>query len=193
MSNPTIYTFNGKMARVGNGVLGSVPPEPIPEDCIKIGNTIWKKANVAGIQTTGGSYKTYDDGKYMYNLAGAQEVANSVEGYRLPTKAECEELMSAAGNDDASRFLALASTSGWTYGNGQNTLGLNFTPDGYYINSSRQGRGFESDIHCYDAVNGWRLFDVYKDNSYGTIVSIMEESEWIKPTYFYPVRLVKES
>ena len=33
MSNPTIYTFNGKMARVGNSVLGMVPP-PAPEPIV---------------------------------------------------------------------------------------------------------------------------------------------------------------
>ena len=138
-----------------NVTVGAVIEVDPPAGVVKIGNTYWKTTWETRVPSTYSTddIKTYDGIKY-YNRGATGALQNLYVGthYRLPTYAELQELYSNIGETKVERFNNIASTTGWTDGNGNNTLGLNITPVGYvhYSGStpSRYGNGYVAYIPC---------------------------------------------
>lgn len=128
-----------------NVTVGAVIEVDPPAGVVKIGNTYWK-TTFETINPT--SYETNDvrtfDGIKYYNRYATGALQNRYVGthYRLPTYAELQDLYSNIGATATDRFNNVASTTGWSLGNGNNTLGLDVTPVGYvsYSDSTTYAR-----------------------------------------------------
>lgn len=197
MSNPTIYTFNGKMARVGNGVLGSIPAEPV--DYVTIGTQTWKRTYLdlePEASATSTWYKDPETGVHYYRVQSIQSRILSLipTGWRLPTTSDFTTLFNFVGSTNEEKFNALASTDGWTAGGGNDTYGLSLLPTGeaYGANNSSlqwSGKGIGSTI--VGAISSSKIanFLIYHNGSnYGGGVSSSNSSanDW------YPIRLIKD-
>lgn len=96
-------------------------------DYVQIGTQKWSKSFLE--YTDGGTGITVKNGIYHYNNAAMLRIASSIPGWHIPTRAEVNTLLNYVGNDATSRFNALASTTGWTYGGGTNSSGFNGKPN----------------------------------------------------------------
>lgn len=96
-------------------------------DYVQIGTQKWSKSFLE--YTDGGTGISVKNGIYHYTKDAMQRIASSIPGWHIPTRAEVNTLLNYVGNDDVSRFNALASTTGWTYGGGNNSTGFNGKPN----------------------------------------------------------------
>lgn len=150
-----IYTINNKILTVNNK-WGEMYEEPTPTppgpsfDEVTIGTQTWMSKNLAiddggegitikeNVTANGVNFGT----QYYYTWAAAVRVANSINGWHLPTKAEWETLVSYAGGSN-SALNKLRSTTGW-YNNSNGTDDYGFTglPTGYiYQGTGPNDRG----------------------------------------------------
>lgn len=115
-----------------------------PFETVTINGLEWMKYNLAvddgedGItainlpDVNGQDYGT----QYFYDWRAAKRVADSIEGFRLPTTQECTDLIVYADGNiteytvNNSAAIPLKSTEGWTYHNGTNLYGFNMIPVG---------------------------------------------------------------
>lgn len=125
MSKPVLYLFNGKVAKFGNSVLGTIPTPPPSFDSVQIGDQIWMSKNFSiddggeGISTRTVNYGQGDVVEYYYTLDAAVRVVASIPGWHLPSQEEYETLISYVGG--TSNGKKLMSTYGWQYGSGSGT------------------------------------------------------------------------
>ena len=136
--------------------------ESLSYNVVKIGDLTWMAENL--------NYKTETsacpDGDsrnckrlgQLYTWAEAKTVCP--EGWRLPTKADFAELISAASGDDA-RPLAgakLKSRDGWfKKGNGTDEFGFNALPAGYRVAISKADDGAVTGGK-FDGIGGYAYF-----------------------------------
>lgn len=138
-----MFTKNGNILKVnGNWLNPHVEPEP-PEppgpvfDEVTIGTQIWLAKNLSiddgqggitivdNITANGVNFGT----QYYYTWDAAIRVANSIEGWHLPTDNEWLRLVSAVGSSVAG--TKLKSTIGWNNGNnGDDSYGFTGLPVG---------------------------------------------------------------
>lgn len=135
-----IYTTNNKIWKLDNKWVNkpdSVPPGPVVEE-VTIGTQTWKTANLA--VDDGGTGITIVDNvtangvnfgtQYYYTWEAAKRVANSIEGWHLPTQAEWDTLATAVGGASVAG-IKLKSTSGWNDNtNGTDDFGFTVLPVG---------------------------------------------------------------
>lgn len=139
-----------------------VPEPPFPYQTVRIGNQTWMAENLheddggTGIKTVQSVIATgYEFGpQTYYSYEAAVRVANSIEGWHLPTNADWSELRTYFDG----QALNARSTTGWNNGqNGTNDLGLNIQPVGRLdnINSYTQpgALGSEANLWCYNVDN----------------------------------------
>lgn len=120
---------------------------------------------------------------YTYNKAIS--IANSIEGWHLPTLEEWKTLFDYYG--DAAN-LCLKSTSGWNNGlNGLDTNNLHFYPVGWATY-----RGFyEAGSFCrYYTTSSYNSREVY--TPYIGTTGVVLSSHGSTDTTMYPLRLVKD-
>lgn len=99
-----------------------------PKTC-KIGNQIWAAENLNIDDDGDGIY--HHKGHVYYTWPAAVRVCSQLSGWHLPSFKEFETLFDAIGREDDG--VALKSSSGWHgKGNGDNSLGFNALPVGYY-------------------------------------------------------------
>jgi uncharacterized protein (TIGR02145 family) len=88
-----------------------------------------------------------------YSYDAAVRVANTIQGWHLPTYAEWSELQTYFDSQASNA----RSTTGWYSLNGTNTLGLNIQPVGRFdnINSSSSLSAYsdEANLWCYNVDN----------------------------------------
>lgn len=192
MSNST----NGNLLKIANRVLkigGRVLTQSqsqIPE--VQIGDQIWMSKNLAIDDGLGGIYTqtvNYGPGpvvEYYYTWDAAVRVAESVQGWHLPTTTEWSALATAVGgNSIAGRKLK--STYGWNGDwNGTDDYGFSAFPAGFEV--SGEFRNFGSYAYFWTAnpynANAWyRSFST--NDSIGGLVN--------PKSYGYSVRLIKDS
>ena len=165
---------------------------------VQIGNQIWMSENLqvndgdTGIKTVQSVIANgYEFGpQTYYSYDAAVRVANSIQGWHLPTLAEWNELRTYF-NSQASNAR---STTGWDNDqNGTNTLGLNIQPVGRFnnINSPTQlvSLGSEANLWCYNVdnpskgkgvsfynwgINNWGLG---WGNTHGSSVRLIKDNE----------------
>lgn len=124
----TVYTYNDKvLVNSANDKWLKKKETPVIEE-ITIGNQIWMAKNLAiddggeGISTRElTNVNGYNLGtQYYYTEAAAERIANSIQGWHLPTKAEVDTMTryiySSAG-------LKLKSTYAWSDYNGNSGNG----------------------------------------------------------------------
>lgn len=163
-----------------------------PFETVNINGLEWMKYNLAvddgedGItavdlpNVNGQDYGT----QYFYDWRAAKRVADSIEGFRLPTSAECADLVVYAdGNiteyyDINSAAPPLKSTEGWDYHNGTNLYGFNMIPVGSVLNYghtyTQSGQSFR--IWCNEGSSA--------DNGYSYDMSVYDHET------FYPYRVL---
>lgn len=187
--------------------VGAVIEVEPPAGVVKIGNTYWKTTWETRVPSTylTDDIKTYDGIKY-YNSGATGALQNLYVGthYRLPTYAELQDLYNNIGSTALDRFNNIASTTGWTEGNGNNTLGLNITPVGYvYYSGSTPNRianGYISYIPCMSTskstYEGSRIYVRYdlamRVQNYPQFGQSKDAklTQLDSPYHLYPVRLV---
>lgn len=147
------------------------PDPPFPYQTVQIGNQIWMAENLheddgnSGIETV---QSVIADGYELgpqtyYTYEAAVRIANSIDGWHLPTLAEWQELQTYFDN----RAANARSTTGWSRGNGTNTLGLNIQPVGRFdttVWGSLSAVGLEANLWCYnvdDPSQGKGIFFYY--------------------------------
>ena len=132
------YRSEMKYIKLPIRLVKDIPSIPVQSDEVQIGYQVWKKEDLAVDDGQGGVYVV--NGKYYYTPAAAIRIANTITGYRIPTRAEAIDLIEFCnyylGPNYDSSFYNLASTTGWTYGNGVNRSGFNGNPNGYYKSST---------------------------------------------------------
>lgn len=112
-----LYTHNNKLVKINNKFVEKyIPPDPMAP--VQIGTQIWSGKNLAiddggeGIYTVERTYGDITVLEHYYTKAAAIRVANTVEGWHLPTKDEWETLISFTGANPNGKVLK--STVGWT-------------------------------------------------------------------------------
>lgn len=104
-------------------------------DTVTIGSQTWMSKNLAyddgreGIYTQTVNYGQGSVTEYYYTWDAALRIAASIEGWRLPTWAECETLCTTVGSPYGTK---LKSSYGWNSGNGTDNYGFTALPAGVY-------------------------------------------------------------
>lgn len=132
--NKNILTIGGNRLE-GGPLTPPTPPGPTIEE-VTIGTQTWMAKNLA--IDDGGEGIAIINNNYYYNRAAARRVAETVEGWHLPTAAEWDTLIENSGG-----FNGLASTNSWTYGGGTNSSGFNALALGYIPSNSDSVEGEE--------------------------------------------------
>lgn len=155
---------------------------------VQIGNQIWMAETLQLDDGGDGIYIIYDctinginyGDVYYYTCAAATRVAQTVDGWHLPTKSEVDELVQYVNNGNYNSTLCtkMKSTTGWG-SNGTDDYGWNAKPLGM-IDHGGESLGNESTMW---QTNNYRW---YMTNSNSTNNST--ESDY----YQYPIRLIKD-
>lgn len=135
-----MYVGSTKIAQayVGSTLVFQLASPP-SIDSVTIGSQTWMSKNLAiddgqgGIYTQTVNYGQGDVVEYYYTWEAALRVANSVDGWHLPTSSETNTLSSTVGTTPGTK---LKSTYGWSSGNGTDIYGFGAFPAGYYNSGS---------------------------------------------------------
>lgn len=162
----TLYTLNNKLVKAGSKFL-VVPTPPVdPLYPIEVNGQIWSGKNLAiddggeGIYHKTVNYGLGDVEEYYYTFTAAVRVANSLNGWHIPTNEDWYQLRRNIGGN------ALRSEYGWSGTQGSNSSGFTALPAGewggstgsranfwtanepiyYYISQSDMGNNVSSSI-----------------------------------------------
>ena len=164
-----------------------------PFNTVTIGGLKWSSDNISvndggsGIRAINVTANGVNFGtQYFYTLEAAQRIANSVDGWHLPTIDEWHSLYSntsaAIGNANAFK-----STSGWNNnGNGTNALGFNVIPAGWASSS----------MHFFAGEDGQFWSSTLSSSgaqaiTFNTSDTVLWESDEAR-TIYMTIRLVKD-
>lgn len=140
----TLYTINNKLVKSGSNFFGIItePTPPGPSfDEVTIGTQTWMAKNLTiddgqgGIYTQTVNYGQGDVVEYYYIWSAAVRVAESIEGWHLPSDEEWTTLANAVGGSSVAG-TKLKSTYGWNSGNGADDYGFSAFPAGDWYRSS---------------------------------------------------------
>jgi len=136
------------------------PPGPVFDE-VTIGTQTWMAADLAIDDGQGGIYTAnlsdvngYDLGTvYYYTHTAALRVADSINGWHLPTYSEWQTLFQYINNTySESDPSSLRSTYAWNSNNGTNRFGFNILPVGNYMyGTSMESIGSRTCYWAYDA------------------------------------------
>ena len=187
-----VYTYNDKvLVNSANDKWLKAADGPAYETVI-IGSQEWMVLNTeiddggTGI-TILNTYSTNGTG-YFYTFDAAQRIANSIQGFHIPTESEWNTLITVNGQAYITA-PTLAKTNGddciWWDGNGTNTTGFSAIPKGLAYNGSVQSAGWSFNIWLANGKYGY----IFKE----------EDEPWVAttiPAYTnqsYTLRLIKDS
>ena len=214
-SSGKVFVGGSRVRVIGNGKTVIVPPEPptppIPEDEVKIGNLIWKTSYL-DVEPTGDSYyyKEPTTGLHYYKCdpnTVAELKTLLPEGWRIPTADDFNALSNSAGSTTSERFDALASTTTWTNGGGNNTTGFDLEANGccWYaidykayegVKAVLLGEGGDLDLGGFVIHYSLSTFGITKDGelfSVGTSYNNGSTSTSGSSAYWYLIRLCKDA
>lgn len=189
----TIYTLNGKVLKNSANDKWLIKAVPPPPEEVTIGTQTWKTKNLAiddggeGISTETVNYGNGDVVEYYYNLTAAERIANSIQGWHLPTRDEWETLVSTVGSDTAG--TKLRSTYGWTNGNGTDDYGFSILPTGQIMWGSFGQFGINSLFWTATASTGnsYRIVSCYASTTISLTSTLDKTNGQIS------VRLIKDA
>jgi uncharacterized protein (TIGR02145 family) len=160
---------------------------------VQIGTQKWLSGDLAYDDGQGGIYaKTITSAgvnigvHYYYTKDAARRVANSIEGWHLPSRDEWNTFSNYIG----SNVNSIKSTTGWNSSkNGNNSTGFNAYPTGWYTNSTTSKQ--IGTLVAYPSSNDYSSSSLYAmrlryDDSYMSVTTLSQ-------SYLYPVRLIKDS
>lgn len=183
---PSKLIYNGaEVSLYFNG--SKIWPESSPSfDEVTIGTQTWMSKNLSindggtGIYTRTVNYGQGDVIEYYYTWAAAIRIANSINGWHLPSLSEWNALTNGT---------MLKSTYGWTEGNGTDDFGFSVFPAGYRETSGLY-RGFFTTAYFWTNEN-------YSTSS--AIARYLDKKSSVNTLYgsnkglSYSVRLIKDS
>lgn len=190
----TLFTFNNKLVMINNKLIEKVesPIPPIPPgpsfDEVTIGAQTWMAKNLSiddgqgGIKSRTVNYGHGDVVEYYYNWNSAVRVAESINGWHLPTKTELQTLLNTVG---AGNIPKLKSTYGWESGyNGTDQYGFGLFPAG----TGDGGEGMAATLWTSTPKNEVNSYSIvfYYTNSYSIDGGSISSN-------FLSVRLIKDS
>ena len=184
----TIYTYNGNVVKDSTtGKWFTKPSGPGPGPSIEevtIGTQTWMAKNLA--IDDGGEGIAIINNNYYYDRAAARRVAETVEGWHLPT---ADEVWTLFDNISGNAFNSLASTNSWTYGGGTNSSGFNALALGYIPSNSDtlEGEGIEARFWPYT-----KQLKFYHGDSGDGYVDL-ESTPSGSSAHKYSVRLIKDA
>lgn len=196
-----IYTINNKILTVNNkwGEMYVAPTPPGPTfDEVTIGTQTWMAKNldvddgdtgitiVDNVTANGVNFGT----QYYYTWAAATRIANSIDGWHLPTLDEWNTLISYAGGSSVAGGK-LKSTSGWDDGgNGTDDYDLNVLPVGIVSNSTQGFEGIAG--RFYTSTQGPEGYDVARGVYFNTGDSTSDT--WVSlSSNRLSIRLIKDT
>lgn len=154
---------------------------------VTIGNQTWLAQNL-DLETDSGSVisdrrSENEDYGRLYQWDKAVEVANSVEGWHLPSRLEWIALYSSVGVNT----MKLKATSGWSSGNGTDDYGFGVLPAGYYNDSSYYYVGRYASF--------WTSDEGSSSNAYGESFDTDSSMNWggYDKSGYLSVRLIKDN
>lgn len=183
---PSKIIYNGaEVSLYFNG--SKIWPEEAPGfDEVTIGTQTWMSKNLSindggtGIYTRTVNYGQGDVIEYYYTWAAATRIANSINGWHLPSLSEWNALTNGT---------MLKSTYGWTEGNGTDDFGFSVFPAGYR-DTNRLYRGLYTTAYFWTNEN-------YSTSS--AIARYLDKNSSVNTLYgsnkdlSYSVRLIKDS
>lgn len=113
----TVYTYNDKVLKNVATDKWLKKKEGPSFDEVTIGTQTWMAKNLA--IDDGGEGITIINNNYYYTRDAARRIAETVNGWHLPSQSEFNSLISNGGG-----FTGLASTETWTSGGGTNSSGF---------------------------------------------------------------------
>lgn len=188
----TVYTYNDKVLKNSANDKWLKKSEVPTFDEVTIGTQTWMAKNLA-INDGGAGISVINDvtannvnfgTQHYYTWDAAVRVANSIQGWHLPSKSEFETLSSYIGSGAGTK---LKSTSGWQ-DNNNGTDDYNFTglPVGFAPISQYSGQGYS--LYMWSST-------AYNDTSYYhfalTLGTGLETGDQIGNVH-YSVRLIKD-
>lgn len=185
----TVYTFNSKVLKNTSTDKWLAKKEGPSFDSVTIGSQIWMSKNLAiddgqggitivdNVTANGINFGT----QYYYTWDAAVRVANSIQGWHLPSTSEWNTLVNNVGGNDVAG-KKLKSTTGWNDSkNGTDDYGFTAVP----IDSSRLGsRG-----------TFWTSNELSSANAfirYVTVIDAMSSYNSSKSSG-YSIRLIKDT
>lgn len=162
---------------------------------VEIGDQTWMAQNLNYKYQNGASSYCYDNDSLMCNFLGRLYLWSAAkeacpENWRLPTKADFEELLKYVGNEEGDEKTAerLKTTDGWNKNNnGTNDYGFSVLPAGYIFPTDRQmvGAGRFTDF--------WSISEKNEDNAYMLAMDISSGTKIIAQTkqYGFSVRCIQ--
>lgn len=185
------FDFNKSNVDV-SGVFKYNYVDPVVGETVKIGNQIWMKYNLSAHDSGiyGGIYSANNFGtQWYYTWDAANRMANSIDGWRLPTQNDWNTLFNTVGSNAGKK---LKSKTGWAYnGNGTDDYGFNALPAGFC------GGGFSTTIYdTYSAAQWW--VDNPRDATYAYYKVLKYNNNSVITAYLYrscalTVRLVRDA
>lgn len=133
-----LIKLNNKVLKIFNKLLGWTSPYPSSDE-VTIGTQIWKAKNLDIDDGGEGIYKVDNviinginiGTQYYYTWDAANRVAQTIDGWHLPSNDELMTLRNYLGETVAGKLLK--SIFGWNNdGNGTNEYGFNGEPVGFY-------------------------------------------------------------
>lgn len=188
----TIYTYNGNVVKdITTGKWLTKKENPGPQfDEVTVGTQTWMAKNLdihegfSGVYSANvGNFGT----QYYYTPWVAEQISNTIEGWHLPTEADCQTLINFLNGDSTK----IRSTSGWNI-NGTDDYGFNALPLGYYRYANNQvQRSGSLAVFAIPYTSDPQLLYV-ADNDGGTGDDTILVDGYM-PNNAYSVRLIKDT
>lgn len=176
-----LYVGNSKIKEVYLGSTKVYEEASAPTlNYIQIGDQKWLDSNLS--IDDGGSGIVHQDNvivngvnfgtQYYYTRGAATRIANTLDGWHLPSYSEMQTLTNSYGSNRAND---LRSTTGWDVYQGTNTTLFNAVPVGYYTDSYQQRGSYASFVNTTYVLNMTQNGASYNNGD-----------------YYYSVRLLKD-
>lgn len=138
-----IYTYNNQILKSTDNEWYTEPTPPIILDEVTIGTQTWMSKNLAIDDGGSGIYHAdltnvngYNLGtQYYYTWDAAVRIANSIQGWRLPSINDYNTLSSYLGQTPEIRLPKYKATYAWGNYNGTDDYGFTALPVGYITNN----------------------------------------------------------
>ena len=161
MAKPLFYLFNGKVARFGNGLIGTSIVEPPSFEEVTIGDNTWTATDLD--VDDGGEGIYHVDGRVFYTWDAAKRVAESIPGWHLATYDEAYSIEGSGTADPLNlSYCGFYNTS---------TGSMSSTSRPYYWTVTPGSIG----VYCITAMNRY-CYVAETDGAQGLLIRLVKDS-----------------